>query len=288
MTLRIRAGLFMRQLKEKTWLFIFIFGLFWNIPASTLAQGKTIILATTTSTQDSGLLDVLIPIFEKKTGYFVKTIAVGSGQALVLGERGEVDLLLVHSPEEEKKFMSAGYGISRRGVMENDFWLLGPAEDPAELKGIKEAINAFQKIKSTSSLFISRGDNSGTHFKELSIWKAAKINPEGQKWYQQTGLGMGQTLTIASEKRGYTLADQGTYIPLKKNLNLKVFLAKNTALGNYYHVIEVNPNRWPKVNNKGARALADFLVGKEGQEIIRTFGHNQFGSPLFFPMAIPR
>lgn len=251
-------------------------------------NGRTIILATTTSTQDSGLLDVLIPLFEKKTSYFVKTIAVGSGQALVLGERGEVDLLLVHSPEEEKRFIGAGYGIGRRAVMENDFLLVGPAEDPAKIKGTKEVINAFQKIGATSSLFISRGDNSGTHTKELSLWNLAKINPEGQRWYQQTGLGMGQTLIISSEKRGYTLADQGTYIALRKKLNLEVYLARNPALRNYYHVIEVNPKKWPKVNNKGARALADFLVGKEAQEIIRTFGLNQFGSPLFFPMASQR
>ncbi|MGB9553888.1 MAG: substrate-binding domain-containing protein, partial [bacterium] len=203
-------------------------------------------------------------------------------------ERGEVDLLLVHSPEAEEKFMSAGYGIRRRAVMENDFLLVGPAEDPAKIRGTKEAINAFQKISTASSLFISRGDSSGTHAKELSIWKAAKINPDGQRWYQQTGLGMGQTLTIAAEKRGYTLTDQGTYMALRKNLNLEVFLARHTALRNYYHVIEINPKRWPKVNNKGAQVLADFLVGKEAQEIIRTFGVSQFGSPLFFPIANQR
>jgi len=275
----------MQLLKKKIWLMALILAFFLNSQIGGWAQNKTIILATTTSTQDSGLLDVLIPIFEKKTGYFIKTIAVGSGQALALGKRGEVDLLLVHSPKEEKEFMSDGYGISRRAVMVNDFLLVGPAEDPAKIKGTKEAINAFLKISASSSLFISRGDNSGTHTQELSIWEAAKINPEGQRWYQQTGLGMGQTLTIASEKRGYTLTDQGTYMALRKNLNLEVFLARNKDLRNYYHVILVNPKRWPKVNDKGARALADFLVGKEAQEIIRTFGLRQFGSPLFLPMA---
>ncbi len=278
----------MRLLKKKIWLIALILAFFLNIQNGVWAQNKIIILATTTSIQDAGLLDVLIPIFERKTGYFIKTIAVGSGQALALGKRGEVDLLLVHSPEEEKKFMSDGYGISRRGVMENDFLLVGPAEDPAKIKGTKEAVNAFQKISTSSSLFISRGDNSGTHTKELSIWEATKITPEGQRWYQQTGLGMGQTLTIASEKRGYTLTDQGTYMALRKNLNLEVFLAKNKDLRNYYHVIVVNPKRWPKVNDKGAWALADFLLGKEAQEIIRTFGFSQFGSPLFFPIANQR
>jgi tungstate transport system substrate-binding protein len=254
----------------------------WN-PAQ--AQQKNIIMATTTSTQDSGLLDVLIPIFEKKTGYFIKTIAVGSGQAMAMGQKGEADVLLVHSPAAERKFVAEGYGINRRIVMHNDFILVGPAEDPAKIKGTKKAVDAFKKISSAGALFLSRADKSGTNSKELEIWKAAGINPEGQKWYQQTGLGMGQTLNVASEKKGYTLADRGTYLALKKNLRLDVLAEGDAILLNVYHVIEVNPAKWPKVNVPGAKAFADFMVSKEVQDIVKTFGVDKFGSPLFFPDA---
>ena len=246
---------------------------------------KSIILATTTSTQDSGLLDVLIPIFEKKTGYFVKTIAVGSGQAMAMGQKGEADVLLVHSPAAEKKFVAEGYGVNRRLVMHNDYIVVGPAEDPAKIKGMKATTEVFKKIASAGGLFLSRGDNSGTHAKETSIWKAAGINPEKQKWYQQTGLGMGQTLNVTSEKKGYTLADRGTYLALKKNLSLDILVEGDAILLNIYHVIEVNPAKWPKVNAAGARAFADFMVSKEVQDIVKTFGVDKFGSPLFFPDA---
>jgi tungstate transport system substrate-binding protein len=249
------------------------------------AQQKNIILSTTTSTQDSGLLDVLIPIFEKKTGYFVKTIAVGSGQAMAMGQKGEADVLLVHSPAAEKKFVAEGYGINRRLVMHNDYIVVGPAEDPAKIKGMKATTEVFKKIASAGSLFLSRSDKSGTHSKEMAIWKAAGINPEGQKWYQQTGLGMGQTLNVTSEKKGYTLADRGTYLALKKNLSLDILAEGDAILLNVYHVIEVNPAKWPKVNAAGARAFADFMVARETQEIIKTFGVDKFGSPLFFPDA---
>src|SRR4030043_1088680 len=198
------------------------------------AQQKTIILATTTSTQDSGLLDVLLPVFEKKTGYFVKTIAVGSGQAMAMGQKGEADVLLVHSPEAEKKFIAEGYGINRRLIMHNDFIIVGHPEDPAKTKGIKSSSEAFKKIASVKGLFLSRGDNSGTHAKEKAIWKVAGINPEGEKWYQQTGLGMGQTLSVAAEKKGYTLADRGTYLALKKNLGLDILVEGDAILLNIY------------------------------------------------------
>ena len=249
------------------------------------AQQKTIILATTTSTQDSGLLDVLLPIFEKKTGYFVKTIAVGSGQAMAMGQKGEADVLLVHSPAAEKKFVAEGSGVNRRLVMHNDYIILGPSEDPAKIKGMKSATEAFKKIASAGALFLSRGDNSGTHSKERDVWKTAGINPEGQKWYQQTGLGMGQTINVANEKKGYTLADRGTYLALKKNLALNILVEGDAVLLNIYHVIEVNPAKWPKVNTPGAKAFADFMVARETQEIIKTFGVEKFGSPLFFPDA---
>ncbi len=252
---------------------------------SAQAQQKTIILATTTSTQDSGLLDILLPIFEKKTGYFVKTIAVGSGQAMAMGQKGEADVLLVHSPEAEKKFIAEGYGINRRLVMHNDYIIVGPRGDSAKIQGMKLASEAFKKIASGNALFLSRADKSGTNVKEMDIWKAAGINPEGEKWYQQTGLGMGQTLNVTAEKKGYTLADRGTYLALKKNLGLDILVEGDAILLNIYHVIEVNPVKWPKVNSAGAKAFADFMVSKETQEIIKTFGVDKFGSPLFFPDA---
>jgi tungstate transport system substrate-binding protein len=249
------------------------------------AGQRNIILATTTSTQDSGLLDVLIPLFEKKTGYFVKTIAVGSGQAMVMGQKGEADVLLVHSPDAEEKFMAAGYGVNRRLVMHNDFIIVGPPVDRGGIKGTKSAGAAFKRIAGAKALFMSRGDNSGTDAKEKAIWKAAGIAPEGQKWYQQTGLGMGQTLNVASEKQTYTLADRGTYLALAKRLDLVILVEGDRDLLNIYHVIEVNPARWPKVNAGGARAFADFMVSPETQAIVRAFGVDKFGSPLFFPDA---
>ena len=252
---------------------------------SVQAQPKTIILATTTSTQDSGLLDVLLPIFEKKTGSFVKTIAVGSGQSMAMGQKGEADVLLVHSPTAEKKFIAEGYGVNRRLVMHNDYIIVGPPGDPAKIKGLKPASEAFKKIASGKALFLSRGDNSGTHSKEKEIWKAAGIDPEKEKWYQQTGLGMGQTLSVAAEKRGYTLADRGTYLALKKNLGLDILVEGDAILLNIYHVIEINPAKWSKINVAGGKAFADFMVSKETQDIIKIFGVDKFGSPLFFPDA---
>lgn len=268
-------------------LFVFlgILGLLTGMGSVAQAQDKTLILATTTSTQDSGLLDTLIPIFEKKTGYFVKTIAVGSGQAMRMGEKGEADVLLVHSPAAEKKFMDAGFGVSRRLVMHNDFVIVGPAEDPAKIKGTKSAAEAFKKIAAAQVLFLSRGDNSGTHAKEKDIWKVAGVKYEGQKWYQETGLGMGQTLNVTTEKKGYTLTDRGTYLAMAKNLKLDILVEGDAVLLNVYHVIEVNPQKWPKVNIAAAKAFADFMISKETQDIIKTFGVDKYGSPLFFPDA---
>ena len=250
-------------------------------------QQKNLILATTTSTQDSGLLDVLIPIFEKKTGYFVKTISVGSGQAMKMGERGEADVLLVHSPDAEVSFMAKGFGINRKLVMHNDFLLLGPASDPAKIHSAKTAAEALKRISQTGALFLSRGDNSGTDAKEKGLWKAAGIKPEGQKWFQQTGLGMGETLNVAAEKRGYLLSDRGTYLALnkKRRLGLEILVAGEPKLLNIYHVIEVNPARWSKVNSAGAKAFSDFMVAASTQQVISHFGTKEFGSPLFFPDA---
>jgi tungstate transport system substrate-binding protein len=260
--------------------FFFITGI-----TSIEARPKSIILATTTSTQDSGLLDLLIPLFEKKTGYFVKTIAVGSGQSMAMGQKGEADVLLVHFPDGEKKFVAEGYGINRRLVMHNDFIIVGPSEDPAEIRGMKSASESFKKIASAKALFLSRADQSGTHAREMDVWKAVGIEPEGKRWYQQTGLGMGQTLSVAAEKKGYTLADRGTYLVLMKNLGLGILVEGDAILLNIYHVIGVNSAKWPKVNGAGAKAFADFMVSKETQNMIKTFGADKFGSPLFFPDA---
>jgi tungstate transport system substrate-binding protein len=253
--------------------------------ANAAPKQKNIILATTTSTQDTGLLDVLIPIFEKETGYFVKTIAVGSGQAMAMGQKGEADVLLVHSPDAEKKFIADGFGVNRMLVMHNDFIIVGPGDDPAKIKGVKSSAEALKLVAKAEGLFLSRGDNSGTHAKEKTLWKKADINPVGQKWYQETGLGMGQTLNVAAEKKGYTLADRGTYLSLKKNLGLDVLVEGDSALLNIYHVIEVNSAKWPKVNVLGAKEFAAFMVSKKTQNIIKTFGMDKFGSPLFFPDA---
>jgi tungstate transport system substrate-binding protein len=254
-------------------------------PVQAAPTQKNLILATTTSTQDTGLLDVLVPLFEKKTGYFVKTIAVGSGQAMTMGQKGEADVLLVHSPDAEKKFMADGFGVDRKLVMHNDFIIVGPPADPAKIKEMKSAAEAYKKIAAAGVLYMSRGDNSGTHAKEKAILKAAGISAEGQKWYQQTGLGMGQTLSISAEKKAYTLADRGTYLSLKKNLGLDILVEGDAILLNIYHVIDVNPVKWPKVNAAGAKAFVDFMVSKEVQDIIKTFGVAKYGSPLFFPDA---
>jgi tungstate transport system substrate-binding protein len=255
------------------------------MPAAAAPAQKNLILATTTSTQDSGLLDVLVPLFEKKTGYFVKTIAVGSGQAMAMGQKGEADVLLVHSPDAEKKFMAEGSGVNRLIVMHNDFIVVGPASDPAGIKAAKTTLEAFKKITAAGAVFLSRGDNSGTHAKEKGIWKAAGINPEGQKWYQQTGLGMGQTLNVAAEKKGYTLADRGTWLSLQAKLGLPILKEGDAILLNVYHVIQVNQAKWPKVNAEGAKAFSEFMVSAEVQGIIKTFGVEKYGGALFFPDA---
>jgi tungstate transport system substrate-binding protein len=275
----------MKKLFYALFIFLGILGLLTGMGSVAQAQDKTLILATTTSTQDSGLLDTLVPIFEKKTGYFVKTIAVGSGQAMNMGRKGEADVLLVHSPAAEKKFMEDGFGVSRRLVMHNDFVIVGPAEDPAKIKGLKSAAEALKKIAGAQSLFLSRGDNSGTHAKEKDVWKVAGVKYEGEKWYQETGLGMGQTLNVAAEKKGYTLTDRGTYLALAKNLKLGILVEGDAVLLNIYHVMEVNQAKWPKVNIAAAKAFADFMVAKDVQAIIKTFGVDKYGSPLFFPDA---
>jgi tungstate transport system substrate-binding protein len=243
-----------------------------------------VILATTTSTQDSGLLDVLIPLFEKKSGYTVKTIAVGTGQSLALGDRGEADAVLVHAPELELQYLAKGNLVNRRRVMHNDFVLVGPPADPVGIRGIKRTADALKKIAETQGTFVSRGDNSGTHNTERSLWKAARVVPKGV-WYIESGQGMGATLTIASEKGAYALTDRGTYLSLQKRVRLAILLGGDAPLLNVYHVMEVSPARHPKVNAAGGRAFADFIVSPEAQAVIKTFGVEKYGAPLFFPDA---
>ena len=276
---------FFYKIVGRTAVFLLLSVLFLSPSLGAEKQQKNIILATTTSTQDSGLLDVLIPVFEKETGFFVKTISVGSGQAMKMGEKGEADMLLVHSPDTEKNFIAQGFGINRILVMHNDFVIVGPPADPAKIKGMKTTKEALKVIAQTGSLFLSRGDNSGTHAKEKGLWKAAGVVPEGQKWFQQTGLGMGQTLNVAAEKKGYTLTDRATYLALKKNLGLQILIEGEPLLLNIYHVIEVNSAKWPKVNTAGAKAFAQFMVSKKTQEIIGKFGVAKYGAPFFFPDA---
>ena len=248
-------------------------------------QTKDIILATTTSTQDSGLLDVLIPTFEKESGYIVKTIAVGTGQALKMGAEGNADLLFVHAPAAEKELMAAGFGLERRLVMHNDFIIVGPPGDPVGIRGLTIAGEAFQKIFNSQQLFISRGDDSGTHTMELSLWEINDLQPAETIWYLESGQGMAATLRIASEKKAYTLTDRATYLANRATLSLDILLEGDQMLLNVYHVIVVNPEKWPAVNAAGARALADFLTSSTGQKMIAEFGVDKFGEALFFPDA---
>lgn len=243
-----------------------------------------IILATTTSTYDSGLLDELIPVFESETGYTVKIIAVGTGKALSMGEEGNADVLLVHAPASEKEFMENNYGIERYLVMHNDFVIVGPPEDLGQIRGISSPVTALAKIASAQTTFISRGDDSGTHKKERSIWDRADRQPQGD-WYLESGQGMGATLRIASEKEAYTLTDRSTFFAQRETLNLEIMVEDDPSLLNVYHVMIVNPDLWPDVNAQGAQALADFLVSPEGQEIIGSFGIEKFGQLLFVPDA---
>ncbi len=252
--------------------------------ASAEAQHPAVILATTTSTQDSGLLDTLVPLFEKKTGHTVKTIAVGTGQSLALADRGEADVVLVHAPKLELEYLAKGNLINRRLVMHNDFILVGPPDDPAGIKGVKKAADTLKEIAERREKFVSRGDNSGTHNKEKALWKTVGITPKGS-WYIESGQGMGATLTIAAEKRAYTLTDRATYLAFKKRIQLTVLFEGDALLLNIYHVMEVNPARYPKVNGAGGKAFADFMVSPEAQAVIKRFGVEKYGEPLFFPDA---
>ena len=241
-----------------------------------------LILATTTSTQDTGLLDELVPAFEKRYPFTVKTIAVGSGEALAMGAKGEADVLLVHSPKSEEEFVAAGNSSSRKPVMHNRFLLVGPKADPAKV-GVETSVTvAMTDIAKTGAPFISRADESGTHKKELSLWEKAGIKPAGA-WYIESGQGMGETLRIADEKDAYTLTDEGTYLAAKASLALTIIKQGDQGFKNSYTVIVVNSKKFPKVNRDGAEAFSRFITGAAGQALIKRFGVKKFGKPLFTP-----
>ena len=255
-------------------------------PAAPAAPSNpNLILATTTSTQDSGLLDVLVPLFQEQSGYTVQTIAVGSGEAMKMGEEGNADVLLVHAPSSEVAFMDAGNGTDRFLVMHNDFIIVGPAADPAGIKGKTSAVDAFKAIFESGASFITRGDDSGTHKKELALWKSASMDPAGQPWYIETGQGMGASMIVASEKEAYILTDRATYLANKDNYKLDLLVEGDNSLLNVYHVITVNQSKWPKVNYEGALAFAKFMTDPATQETIGEFGVDKFGQPLFYPDA---
>ena len=248
--------------------------------------GGRIILSTTTSTQDSGLLDYLLPKFEDETGIEVDVIAVGTGKALQMGKDGEADILLVHAKASEEEFVAEGHGLERRDVMYNDFILVGPEEDPLKLKedSPNNILEGLKSISENEATFVSRGDDSGTHKKELAIWEEASIEPEGE-WYLSAGSGMGDVLKIADEKQGYTITDRATYLNLRDTLDLDIIIEGDENLFNQYGIIPVNPEKGHKINAEGAKLFMDWLLSEDTQRLIGEFGVEEFGMPLFVPNA---
>jgi tungstate transport system substrate-binding protein len=241
-------------------------------------------VSTTTSTQDSGLLDVLVPLFEKQTGYHVKTVSLGTGRALALAAKGEADVALVHAPSLEKQYVAERKLLNRRLVMYNDFVIIGPKDDPAKVRSATSASGGLKAIEQAKANFVSRGDNSGTHVLEKSLWKAAGIEPKGT-WYIETRQGMGATLYIANERNAYTITDRGTYLALRNRVNLPILVEGDRALLNIYSVMEVNPANGPRINSVVGKVFADFMVAPETQNVIRNFGVEKFGQSLFVPVA---
>jgi tungstate transport system substrate-binding protein len=274
--MRRHGGVFFLAILLAAWMAVGI--------ATAADSNKNVILSTTTSTQDSGLLDVLIPVFEKQTGYSVKTVSVGTGQALALAAKGDADVALVHAPSLEQKYVADGKLLNRRLVMYNDFVIIGPKEDPAKIKSAKTAVAALKLIEQAKSPFVSRGDNSGTNTLERSLWKSAGIEPKGS-WYTEAGQGMGATLGIANERNAYTITDRGTLLALGKRVNLPILIEGDKLLLNIYSVMEVNPANGPRINAAGGKAFADFMVLPDTQNMIKTFGVDKFGQALFFPIA---
>ena len=254
------------------------------LPVAAQAPSRTVILSTTTSTQDSGLLDVLLPLFERKSGYAVKAISVGTGQALALAARGEADVTLAHAPSVERKYVDEGKMQNRRLVMYNDFIIIGPEADPAGIKGDKSTAAALKKIAEKSARFVSRGDKSGTHTLELALWKLAGVTPAAP-WYIESGQGMGATLGIADDRSAYTLTDRATALAFAKRVQLKTMVEGDKPLLNIYSVMEVNPANGLRVNAAGGKAFADFMLAPETQAVIKTFGIDKYGQALFVPIA---
>ena len=245
------------------------------------AHGRELKLATTTSTENSGLLKYLLPRFEQKAGVTVKVIAVGSGKAMKMGEMGDVDVLLVHARKMEDAFVAAGYGVNRRDVMYNDFIVVGPATDPAGVKGGKDVLAGFRKLAGSGSKFISRGDNSGTDVMEKDYWKQLGIEPKGQPWYVNAGLGMGEVLTMAAQMPAYTLSDRATYGAYRAKTGLAIAIEGDPKMFNPYGIIAVNPARHAGINHADAMKLVEWITSKEGQDAIA--GYKVEGEQLFFP-----
>jgi tungstate transport system substrate-binding protein len=249
-------------------------------------QSAEVLLATTTSTRDAGLLDSLLPVFERRTGLKVKVIAVGTGQALEMGRRGDADVVLAHAPDAERALADSGYFVRRRLVMHNDFLVVGPASDPAGLRGMNDAVAAVRRIADGRGLFVSRGDRSGTHLLEQKLWRLAGVRlPSEGEWYVESGQGMAATLQMTDQKRAYTISDRATYLAWRDKLQLVPLTEGDTLLYNVYHVMEVNPRNTPRLNVAGGRALADFFVSPEAQALIAEFGKSRFGQSLFVPDA---
>jgi len=249
-------------------------------------QSRDVVVASTTSTRDTGLLDSLLPIFTARTGYRVQLLAVGTGQALTMGRRGDADVVLVHAPEAERVLVDSGYFVRRLLVMHNEFLIVGPAADPAGLRGMPDAAAALLRLAEHRAVFVSRADNSGTEQRERMLWqKAGRVQPRGEPWYIEAGQGMGATLQMASEKRAYTLTDIGTYLAWQSKVELVPLVQGDPALFNVYHVLEPNPRNAPRINVAGGRAFADFMVDTATQRLIGQFGTTRFGRPLFIPDA---
>ncbi len=273
--------------RMKRLVLLILSGLLLSFSSTSLLSAETRIrCASTTSTQNSGLLDYILPVFEKKTGLKVDVVAVGTGASIEIGKRGDCDVVLVHARELELKAAAEGFFVDRHDVMYNDFVLIGPANDPVKIKGIKSASEALRKLADNSSPFVSRGDKSGTHTKELSLWAKTGIDPKGKPWYLEVGQGMEKTQRIANEKRAYTLTDRGTWLGTKDKdkLEMTIVLEGDPALFNQYGVMAVNPQRHKHVKYQEALMLINWMISKEGQQVIGSF-KDKNGNPLFIPNA---
>lgn len=266
--------------------FILIGVLMFVCITTAIAAETRIKMASTTSTQNSGLFDYLLPIFEKKTGIKIDVVAVGTGASIEIGKRGDADVVFVHAKEQELQAVQEGWFVNRHDVMYNDFVVIGPASDPAKIKGIKATVDAFKQIAASGSSFVSRGDKSGTHSKELSLWKKAGIEPAGQKWYLEVGQGMEKTQRIADEKRAYTLTDRGTWLATKDKdkLDMVIVLEGDSSLFNQYGVMAVNPEKYKTVKFKEAMEFVNWIISKEGQAAVAGF-KDKNGNALFIPNA---